>query len=90
MKTVPLMPDQDYNWLSDQLAARHVAPVEENSPVPGRRNPFSRLNSVVFPAPLGPDNSKDLVSPQFEADVLDGFQSAEGTRQVADLEDDII
>ena len=73
-----------------RLAARHVAPVEENFAGAGPQESVQQVEQRGLAGAVGTDDSKDLVSPQFEADVLDGFQSAEGTRQVADLENDIV
>ena len=64
-------------------------PSSRTRPVSGRKKPFSRLNSVVLPAPLGPMMPRISSLPQLEADILHGLQSAEGARQVTHLEHDI-
>ena len=62
-------------------------PSSRTCPASGRRKPFSRLNSVVLPAPFGPMMPRIVPSRHVEADVLHRLQAAEALRQVAHLED---
>src|SRR6185369_3554112 len=63
-----------------RLAAGHLASVEENLARTRPKESIQQVEQRGLAGPVGTDDPKDLVSPQLEADILDGFQSTEGTR----------
>ena len=72
-----------------RLAAGHVAAVEQNFAGAGPQESVEQVEQRGLAGAVGADDAEDLVSPQLEADILHGLQSAEGARQVAHFEDDI-
>src|ERR1700733_3857609 len=73
-----------------RLAVRHVAAVNENFAPIRPQEAVEQIEHRGLAGAVGADNSEDLVSPQFEADIPDGLQPTESTRQVADLENHVI
>jgi hypothetical protein len=72
-----------------RLAAGHFATIEENFARARPQEPVQQVEQRGLAGPVGTDDPEDLISSQLEADVLNGFQSAEGTRQVADFKNDV-
>ena len=61
-------------------------PLSLTEPRSGRMNPVRRLNTVVLPAPFGPDQGHDGALAQREREVVGGDDAAEALGQPGDLE----
>ena len=67
------------------LAPEISRPCQTTLPEVGTSSPASRLRSVVFPDPFGPENADDLPLLDLQRDLGHGHEAAETLGEAVDL-----